>query len=410
MAKKKKIIIQLLKKKKKKKKRKTKDNDDFCSACGGSGIFLCCESCPKSFHFLCCDPPFDDATLPEGSWYCNECKAKYSKPKKYKVGIFSKLLNQCELRNPRRFQLPRKLRESTFENITTGKFGEYRDNSMKPEKQVKIGKLEESDPINIYDKNGAPLLCYKCGKSGLEKQIVKCEYCDLSWHLDCLTPPLPAIKTLGTKWKCPNHSDDLSLPHGRRFKKSKILDVSLLRGFKNNGDVEILNLEDEDYENVVQLPTPDYFNSYYKAGEIHAPVCEELEKIVTMNNIVYRIPERGIILDFIDNAKIRKVQELEKMEKSNHEIIQKIGNDETKKNYIASLAEFKKQQRVQADFEELVNISIAELEKNAKTADKAKQINSIKDFNDNELKELINIKKLIELKGKDRLLEFLIKE
>lgn len=54
----------------------TKDNDDFCSACGGIGRFLCCEGCPKSFHFTCSDPPYDEDNLPEGSWFCKSCRAK----------------------------------------------------------------------------------------------------------------------------------------------------------------------------------------------------------------------------------------------------------------------------------------------------------------------------------------------
>lgn len=34
------------------------------------GSLLCCESCPAAFH-----PDCLNIEMPDGSWYCNDCKA-----------------------------------------------------------------------------------------------------------------------------------------------------------------------------------------------------------------------------------------------------------------------------------------------------------------------------------------------
>ena len=93
------------------------------------------------------------------------------------------------------------------------------------------GQLEDRDPHRLKDRNGDPILCFRCGFSALPhyntpiqlkrprkvsqrlantegwKSIVSCDYCDLSWHLDCLDPPLDSMPLFGVKWMCPNHAD-----------------------------------------------------------------------------------------------------------------------------------------------------------------------------------------------------------
>lgn len=61
----------------------------------------------------------------------------------------------------------------------------------------------------------------------------------------------------------------------RRPKEAKIIDIGLRRGFKNNGLIEIENETSE----------------------------EEDEKEQEMSGGIYRVPERGIKLDFIDRVK-----------------------------------------------------------------------------------------------------------
>lgn len=96
------------------------------------------------------------------------------------------------------------------------------------------GQLEDRDPYRLKDKNGDPVLCFKCGTSALPpgvaaaapaakrarrgsdssspprdygRSIISCDYCPLHWHLDCVDPPLASMPPWGKKWMCPNHAD-----------------------------------------------------------------------------------------------------------------------------------------------------------------------------------------------------------
>ena len=95
------------------------------------------------------------------------------------------------------------------------------------------GQLEDRDPHRLKDRNGDPILCFRCGLSALPhhstpvqpkrprkasqrpanaegwKSIVSCDYCDLNWHLDCIDPPLDSMPIFGIKWMCPNHADQV---------------------------------------------------------------------------------------------------------------------------------------------------------------------------------------------------------
>lgn len=129
--------------------------------------------------------------------------------------------------------------------------------------------------------------------------MIQCDHCNLSWHLDCLDPPLAVApkksKNKGAKatWMCPNHIDfelanmdpNVNAANGtsqrrarkyrvRRPKVISIVDTALRRGFKNNGLIEIEN-ESSDEEDLTAK----------SSGQI------------------LRVPEKGIKLDFIDRIK-----------------------------------------------------------------------------------------------------------
>ena len=38
------------------------------------------------------------------------------------------------------------------------------------------------------------------------KEMVSCDFCPLSFHLDCLDPPLPH-PPISASWMCPNHAE-----------------------------------------------------------------------------------------------------------------------------------------------------------------------------------------------------------
>lgn len=103
------------------------DNNDFCSACGGSGYLLCCDGCSRSFHFTCCDPPLSSqADALAEPWYCFVCDAAEHPPHKAPHGLFSGLKYVLEKSNASSFSLPSSVR-TYFEGIRAGVEGEYEE-------------------------------------------------------------------------------------------------------------------------------------------------------------------------------------------------------------------------------------------------------------------------------------------
>ena len=124
------------------------ENEDFCSACLQTGMFICCDTCPRSFHFLCLDPPIDPNHLPEGDWSCPKCTFQQNYPsisrrnraesaflkdlqQTYGSKIFGKLIFDLQDRNPRQFELPVSIK-NTFDGVKTGlERGQYSDDNDK---------------------------------------------------------------------------------------------------------------------------------------------------------------------------------------------------------------------------------------------------------------------------------------
>lgn len=106
------------------------DNNDFCTACGGSGFLLCCDGCDKSFHFACLDPPLTEhASELDEPWFCHKCITKRAGPQKQPRGLFSALLTNLENRNPSNYLLPTPIREY-FAGVGTGKDGKFVEPSV----------------------------------------------------------------------------------------------------------------------------------------------------------------------------------------------------------------------------------------------------------------------------------------
>jgi hypothetical protein len=203
---------------------------------------------------------------------------------------------------PKAFSLPHDIRDY-FEGVKTGEEGEYeeiglpRTQNNNPPKMNRAGFFDEPDYKATRDSKGNIITCYRCGLMSHGRDVVPCDYCPAKWHLDCVDPPLAVApkRRLGDKpnhsWRCPLHAEhDLAnlgrteaapgdlgrMPRLRKPKAGILYDVNMTRGFRNNGIVEI-ELEKEEAE-----------------AEIR-----ELE----MQGKVYRIPERGVKLDFIDRVK-----------------------------------------------------------------------------------------------------------
>lgn len=52
--------------------------------------------------------------------------------------------------------------------------------------------------------------CFICRKSSINRgPSIHCDYCPLTYHLDCLNPPMTSLPSSADKWMCPNHIEPL---------------------------------------------------------------------------------------------------------------------------------------------------------------------------------------------------------
>jgi hypothetical protein len=148
--------------------------------------------------------------------------------------------------------------------------------------------------------------------------MLKCDFCHAYWHLDCCDPPLanpPHISLEASQrdaWKCPRHIDhdlrsgllvqhDLSANDhddgmsntepvvriARRVrvrKQSQYIEPTFSRGMRNNGLIEITNDPDDDTD-----------------GEGNYVFGDNDPK--DLSSKIFRVPEKGVILDFVSKVK-----------------------------------------------------------------------------------------------------------
>lgn len=413
------------------------DNDDFCLACGGTGVFICCELCPRLFHLLCCDPPLEE--VPEDNWNCNECRLAMGLEEKRlwnHIGMFGPLMNSLQGRNPAEFRLPKKLRDGTFLDVATGLDYEYTDSHMKPDlaytkvnglQLAGYNKNEDLDIDSLYDKDGKPRLCHKCKLLGLNKKtLVACDYCPLLWHLDCLPEPVCVAKTIGQKWRCPNHIENL-----RQFRDTAVLDLALVLNFLEVSSNFLIKHSDQpyltddsapqlaeylqyekndfisnqtDYRETESTPpqdefrVPEFLQTSFDGNKVVSRSSRKLAKVLLMTNaddpyqrpFVYRVPEQLLVLDFLakQHQKNKKQAVLEEIEQYEQKQKQETAAENDTAAALQHLHD-----RQPLDFYELVAAAGVQAHRD--------------NIEQNELNELRQIKTLMEHKGKDALLRFL---
>lgn len=409
------------------------ENDDFCSSCLQTGSFLCCDTCPKSFHFLCLDPPVDPNNLPEGDWSCNNCKfkklypnqtqfikgerefnknnlLKYETKGKPQSKLFSKLLFQSESYNPRQFSLTKSIKD-TFQSVKTGDRGQYSNSKEKPQLPFKVlfnapygqsvSKLDSYCPENHYVDDTPTttgeeeefLLCYRCGTTRFgtwqhpedSRLLIKCDYCNTPWHLDCLPDvPRASLKNLGLKWKCPLHADT-QVKRRLKRKTQHFYKPNQSCNFKNNGDIEI-ELD------IIRSEGSKEMNDHFK-------------KVSTGedNNTIPILEEKSIQLDFVSKIYDFKQNEKYRNYKMDEILIDKLLKSGESKSDILPLLYFnasnhKNSKRLKKlwDFKDLCSVASKQLEKD----------NTTKSISDLEIEQLHFLKKLIESKPKDEILKF----
>ena len=276
------------------------DNDEFCSSCGGEGKLLCCDGCTRSFHHSCLEPPLDPDEEVDGEWFCPQCLAKHNLNAPETSGLLGKILRRVGDTIPKAFALPFEIREY-FDGVRTGDEGEYEEfgqpATQAAPKMNRAGFFEEPNYKEPRDNKGKLITCYKCGLGPSSRDVIPCSFCPARWHLDCCDPPLavPPRRRVGDKpggtWRCPLHVEQDLMGIGRQAeaapgdlgrsirprkpKNAKPVDISLERGFHNNGVIEV-ELQKDDMPEI---------------------------KEISMNGSAFRLPEEGIKLDFIDRVK-----------------------------------------------------------------------------------------------------------
>lgn len=297
-------------------------NEDHCSSCRDIGNLLYCDGCPKSFHLWCLDPPMDSRDVPEGDtrWFCPACLIRQNPPSKPRRSLLAPLLQQLQLSIPTEFELPEDIR-TFFKDVTTGPKGSYQDTTdiKVVRASSRFNLLDERDPFRLKDRNGYPVLCFRCGRTALPdsesgpstivqdnniavsnirelrsrkyssfphpntttlwKSIASCDYCPLHWHLDCLDPPLASMPAAHKKWMCPAHVQHVAPK--RRIPKHlpPVTDIVSMNCI-NNGNIEIIPADSR-----------TDISKKMNIDEVH------------INGRRYRIPERVVVLDFWDKLR-----------------------------------------------------------------------------------------------------------
>ncbi|KAI7900624.1 uncharacterized protein BX663DRAFT_151730 [Cokeromyces recurvatus] len=267
-------------------------NHDVCDACGDVGRFICCDACPNSFHFTCVEPPIDstDVAKLKDKWYCNECEYKYNKaklPRSNPRGLFQKLIDNLNIKNPKAYQLPKDIIHF-FDGVSADKQGRYIDTSQTKRVRYKNGEMEIPDYHQLKNKSGKFILCYYCRKTALRKPMIACDYCSLHWHLDCLNPPLASPPNPGKKWRCPNHIEHIIKPPRKLRKKT----ASIIND-------KVPACAYHDYLNTIIDDTIEINKNPIKQKQM---ITDNI--ITSKNGIVYRLPVQSIhFADFNDYAK-----------------------------------------------------------------------------------------------------------
>jgi hypothetical protein len=242
----------------------------------------------------------DTNNPPDDQWFCPRCVARRSYGQVETSGVLGRIIRRIDEINPKAFNLPFEIREY-FEGVKTGDEGEYEEISLprtqnNPVKMNRAGFIEEPNYKELRDSKNNLIVCYRCNLTSNGRDIIPCDYCPARWHLDCLDPPL-AVPPRRRKdnpnstWRCPLHiENELAtrdrqelaapgelgrVPRLRRPKNAIPYDVSLTRGYKNNGLIDIELIKDEE------------------------PDIVEVDRMGT----VVRLPEKGVRLDFIDRVK-----------------------------------------------------------------------------------------------------------
>ncbi|CAB3401679.1 unnamed protein product [Caenorhabditis bovis] len=228
-----------------KKKFKYDANDGLMPA---GGNILCCDVCPASFHLICLG--INENDVPEGQWMCNRCAHT---PVSHRFqhtpstsGIGGSIphpeirAEKERLRNEEAFRLQLSRETDKFTKKLKWPCKELlnalrRVNPTEFVLDADIVKEHVPLPYDLIDKARDEVFneeCYYCGGKNPYSPMLKCDFCPLFWHVDCVRPPL-TIKPTWRLWMCPAHVEHTidKLCGGRLM--SETLRMDLWKSFKN---------------------------------------------------------------------------------------------------------------------------------------------------------------------------------
>ncbi|XP_063977638.1 bromodomain adjacent to zinc finger domain protein 1A isoform X2 [Diachasmimorpha longicaudata] len=137
----------------------------ICRKCKDAEHMLLCDGCNKGQHLYCLKPKLN--SVPEGDWFCVNCKPKEVKPK-------------AKTRKRKKFD------EEDEEEI-------IKDEEM----EVEVKREDEDVSDSHFGKMKKMETCSQCNSTG---SLFGCDICNKLFHLDCVEPPMSRAPR--GRWLC----------------------------------------------------------------------------------------------------------------------------------------------------------------------------------------------------------------
>lgn len=271
------------------------ENMDDCYNCDHGGELLCCDTCENALHFQCVAPELDPENPPEGEWHCKHCDAQRGATDALGKRAAPKRSAFVPSKEARNYFAGVGEFETTFTGGRPDLDQRYYTNvphlprlTKPPAKNA--ARLEYDDPelLKLFD-NGRPIICCKCGLSAhFKRPIIRCDYCESRFHLDCLDPPLANPPHPSKAWMCPNHirPDDLVV--------SKMVDGHLqerrVRRPKTVASLDVEVLTSDDFRETS-------FDEDWRESRGRLPAGDIVMDFVT----AVKQKERNLVREFCDN-------------------------------------------------------------------------------------------------------------
>ncbi|KAJ2853680.1 hypothetical protein J3B02_003029 [Coemansia erecta] len=188
---------------------------------------------------------------------CQHVVNRKRKSRAHAKNIFYPLMSEMEFKNPKVFAVPEEIRRQ-FDGIEADIDGTFINTREDKPLRANSGPANR-EFTRLVDDHNETILCYRCGLSALHGLIIKCDYCPLSWHWDCLDPPLSAAPPSRKRWMCPNHADHALRNYRRyKFRKERIVDLTDLPEDSRNGAVVDVIDDDPPWQQEMRDPKVKY--------------------------------------------------------------------------------------------------------------------------------------------------------